>query len=579
MYKFRYLIWGFFILLFGLSFALLFTTFSTKQDPIDYGADKKDLNVVFTEFEGKIYASVPSNGYYEVKEADPATFKVFTDSYQDAHIGYDHKNVYAGNIILEGLDPKNLKILGNNYYTDGKTTYYCARNSEKNDDLSAVGFVLQLIGESMGLSGKPQNYWYPFQELPKDNVYQSTSNYALAVNGQTAFYKGLEMKQANPRSIRPISTHYWDGDVRTSQTYFTDGTNVYYQNDLLPLKYNPSIKQIDVEGDIPSRSAYLIDDKQGMVYVDGKAFDDSKAPYRLLGMNLDHAYQVIFVSKDGLYFYDTEAEKVRRAGDNPFAGNQFQELAPDVFASGGKVYFLRATEQWRRKRGLQSRTTHLVELKEVATSGLKKISAQDFRSGSVWQSGKRYFYFDDLGSSQLMPSAVYEISDAQTVQLLSNATNVRTDDIRQLRYNKKLTEPEGESIVEAVTKSGSDWYESYWLIFGIIPLVYLISFLFRNTKMAPFLIKDGYLIMNNLTFKKYKIEEIDRVLFRSVVTNSKIGGYSGTMQVKLKNGKSSFSKMFSTRFTLTPESDNQVIAYIRELQKELKEAAIESAFH
>ena len=164
------------------------------------------------------------------------------------------------------------------------------------------------------------------------------------------------------------------------------------------------------------------------------------------------------------------------------------------------------------------------------------------------------------------------------VQYLSNAMDVRTDDIRQLRYNKKLSEPEGESIVEAVTKSGSDWYQSYWMIFGIIPLVYLISFLFRNIKMAPFLIKDGYLIMNNLTFKKYKIEEIDRVLFRSVVTNSKIGGYIGTMQIKLKNGKSSGRKMFTTRFTLTSETDTQVIAYIRELQKELKEAGIESEF-
>ncbi|WP_131450885.1 hypothetical protein [Chryseobacterium sp. FH1] len=96
--------------------------------------------------------------------------------------------------------------------------------------------------------------------------------------------------------------------------------------------------------------------------------------------------------------------------------------------------------------------------------------------------------------------------------------------------------------------------------------------------MHPFLIKDDHLIINSLFFRKYKIQEIDKVVFRSVKTNYRMGGYSGTMRIDLKNGKSNRTSMYSARMTLVSESDTKVIAYIRELQKQLKEAGIESEF-
>lgn len=578
LYKFRFLLYGFLIFIFVMMFAVLFISLSDKGDPIGYGADKTELNGVFTRFEGKVYASVPSNGDYEVIDADSASFKTIPDTYADAHIGYDSKHVYAGNMILEGLDPAKLRVLGNNYYTDGKTTYYCARNSEKNESLSAVGFIIRLGAQGLGLAGKPQNYWYPFKRLPDGKAYQSGQGFAIAVNDEVAFFKGQELKASDAKTIRPIKIHYWDRDVRDSDTYFTDGKNVYYQNDLLPLQYNDKIHEVGIEGDLPSRAGYLFNPQNGMVYVNGKAFDESKAPYRLLGINLKHAYQALFVSKDGLYFYDTEAEKVLRAGDNPFENNQFQEIAPDVFTSGNKIYFLKATEQWGRKTGLQSRTTHLMALKGVQASSLKKISHVDSQPGSVWQTGNRYFYFDDLGSSQLMPSSIYEIKDINTLKSLASGGRVGTDAIRDLSRNNNITEAEGDTILKAVTDSNDEWYRSYWLIFGAVILVYAISFLFRNVKMHPFFIKDGYLIVNNLLFKKYKIEDIEKVVFRSVKSNPKVGGYGGTMRIDLKNGKSSRNSMFSTRMTLTSETDTQVIVYIRELQKLLKEAGIESEF-
>ncbi|KQS91931.1 DKNYY domain-containing protein [Chryseobacterium sp. Leaf394] len=557
VYRFRFLIYGILAFIFLMMFALFLSLFSEKGDPISYGSDKRDLNGVFTLFEGKIYAMVPSNGYYELSDANPDSFQTFQDTYQDSHIGFDDQHVYAGNIIMKGLDPKKLKSLGNNYYSDGETTYHCARNSENNDNLSVVGFIIGKMGQSLGLSGKPQNYWYPFVKMPEGKIYQSKSGFALAVNNSTAFFKGIEMKNADPSAIRPIKTHYRDGDVRESDSYFTDGKNVYFQNSLLPVQYNETIQQIDVEGDIPSRSAFLIDSKNGMVYVNGIPFDDSKAPYRLLGMNLKHAYQVLFVSKKGLYFYNTETEKAERAGDNPFADNQFQEIAPDVFTSGNKVYFLKAEEYWRRNRGLQSRTTLLLQLEGVQASDFKKISHPDSYKGSIWQVGNRYFYFDDLGSSQLIPSAVYEIKDMPTVKFMADAGSLSTDAIRNLIRDNKITAPKGETILKAITESDHAWYQSYWMIPVAVVLVYVISFLFRNVKVHPFFIKDGYLIINNLLFKKYPIGDIDKVVFSCVKTNSRVGGYSGKMQMVQKNGKRSRNFLFSSRLTLVSESESK----------------------
>ncbi|MDP9956000.1 hypothetical protein J2X97_001637 [Epilithonimonas hungarica] len=149
---------------------------------------------------------------------------------------------------------------------------------------------------------------------------------------------------------------------------------------------------------------------------------------------------------------------------------------------------------------------------------------------------------------------------------------------RDLSRNYKLTEAEREKVLKAVTKSNNGWYRSYWVIFGAVVLVYAISFLFRNVKVHPFLIEDGFLLMNNLLFKKYKIEDIHRVIFRSVKTNYKSNGYTGHMKILMKNGRSSRNTIFSTRMTLVSETDTQVIVYIRELQKLLKEAGIESEF-
>lgn len=576
IYKYRYLVYTLLGLLLLFMFTLLSGVISNSDSSFAFDQKATKINGVFSTLDAKVYAMVPSNGYYEVKGVKPESFHTLPDNFADAHIGFDQQHVYAGNLILEGLNPASLKPLGNNYFSDGTTTYYCSHNTERNPDLGALKEVFQIIGQRFGLNSKPQSYWYPYVKLPASKTaYQAILKYGIAVDGVHAYYKGLAMPEANPQSMQPLYMRRDGKDDRESIVHFTDGKHVYYQNELLPLSYNTSLHELNIEGDIPGRNTYLIDEQNGMVYVDGLPFDIYKAPYKVLSIQLKHANQVLFAARDGIYFYNAEEKQVERAGSNPFGQNGFKEIAADVFKSGDKFYYLRSREDWGRKSGLHSRKTSLMELKNVP--GLHSISDSLSRYGNVWQSGNRYYYFDDLGSSQLMSDAVYEIQDSMVAQVLATSGMLRSDDIRELDRIGGLAKADSKDILTATTPYGNkDRKILYWFMGGAILLALLLGYLLRNKKMPPFVLKDDWLIINNLSFKRYRIGEVDKVLFRIVHRNGRAVGYTGKMQVLRTNGKASWSWSFATRITLLPESEAELRQYITELQVTLSDAGIKS---
>ncbi len=576
LYKYRFVIYTLLGLLLLTLFTTMFAVCSGNENTYDFEQKATRLNGVFATYEGKVYAMVPRNGYYEVKGANATTFKVFPDNFQDAHIGYDERNVYAGNMILKGLTPATLKALGNNYYTDGTLTYYCSRNSERNTSLLTLTEVVQLVGERMGINGKPQSYWYPSVSLPASKAgYRAKEGFGIAVSDQQAFYKGLPLTGADPQTINPVAVRWQGRSEEESSAHFTDGKKVYYHDQLLPVAAGAEVYELHIEGDVPSRNTYLIDEKNGMVYADGHPFDVKKAPYRLLSADLSHANQVLFAAKEGIYFYNAEKEKVERAGKNPFSGNNFEIIAPDVFRSGDKIYYLAAEEYWGRKSGLQSRSTHLLRLEGVAASGMHPLGDAENRYGNVWQSGSRYYYFDDLGSSQLMPDAVYAIKDAATAQRLAAAEDLRADDIRKRLSAGKLVPAPGEEVLSAVTDYDNPDYKAVYWIVGIgIGIALLVTFLLRNKKIAPFIIHDHKLIINNLSFKQYPLKDIDRVVFR--IERATKGGYIAKMRVLQFNGKTGRWFRFSEKISLMPETELTLKAYITELQTQLSGQGIRS---
>ncbi len=576
MYRYRYLFYLFLAFIILTSAALLYALVSDREDSFDFDQHDTELNGIFSTYNGKVYAQVPSNGYYEVKGADLSTFITIPDR-MDAHIASDSKNVYAGNIILKGLDPKKLTVLGNNYYTDGTVTYYVDPITEANESLSGLEYMIQLLGYQLKMADKPQNYWYRFTELPKGKKYRSSRGAGIAVSDQQVFCNGLPLPKADPENIRPLFIREEKGSGRESIDYFTDGRHVYFQNQLLPLAYNTSLYEIHIDGDLPSRDAYLMDEQTGMVYVDGKSFDPEKAPYQLLSIHLKHANQAIFTSTEGMYFFNTDTEEVERAGENPFMNNRYKEISPDVFVSGYKVYYLEETENRSRKSGLQGRSTHLLELEDIPALSLRQLDFGNMEYGSIWQSGNRYFYFDDLGGSQLMPAAVYQIKNPGTAKQMAASQNLSSDEIRNFWSSGELQEAGNKKIWTATTDfpdNGRHW--ALWMIGGIFGMLFLILLLFRNKKIAPFFFREDWLIINTFTFSKYKISDIRKVVFSTVKSGARNGGYQGRFFIMMKKGETSRYFTFASGVSLFPESESKIRVYIKELQAQLKKKGIES---
>lgn len=571
MYKYRYLLYAVLGILAVAAGNLVYALMS-DADP-DFGEKKTELNGVFSFYNGKVYALMPSNGYYEVSGARPETFKTLKE-YNDSHIGYDDQHVYAGNQVLEGLQPANTVALGNDYYSDGKVTYYVDGNSERNEALGICGFMVQTVGYRFGWADKPQNYWYPFVRLPEGR-YQAILNYAVAVNGQQAFYKGLPMAKANPNTMQALPIRFSERSDRESIDYFSDGRHVYYHDQLLLPAYHPGLYETGIEGDIASRNVYLTDKKNGMVYVDGHPFNPEQSPYRLLSADSRHANQILWLSEKGIYFYNAETEEQERAGDTPFQGNHPEELAPDIFRSGDAVYYLSASESRARKSGLQSRKTHLNRLKNVRASTLQKVHSGNPDHSRVWKSGSRYFYFDNLGSSQLLPSAIYEIREADVIRELTDADNLGSDAVRSLLSSDKLTEPDHETLVTASTDYNHHKNAFFWIAGGVFAFI-LMFVLLSRIPVAPFTVKDGYLIVNTLFFKKYKLIDIEKVVFAIGIPFIGRGGAMGKMQIILANGKKSRTYIFSSKIKLLPESQYDLTSYIQKLQDQLRDHHVKS---
>jgi len=146
---------------------------------------------IYKRYDGAIYAAVPSNGYYRMGEADPASFKAFdTPTYDGRQAARDSRHVYCGNLILPGLKPASTQFLGNSYFSDGATTYYCALFTTINRELGAVREVWQTLLFRTGHGPKPQTYLHPFIALPASSQpYRALLDRDLATDGSRVFLR------------------------------------------------------------------------------------------------------------------------------------------------------------------------------------------------------------------------------------------------------------------------------------------------------------------------------------------------------------------------------------------------------
>ena len=423
----------------------------------------------FFKYQGKIYVFTLNDGMQELKNVDIATFKPFEpEDYFTQNIALDKNSVYFGNVIIPDLNPNKLKVIGNGYYTDGTNTYFYSPFSEFDKDSS--------------------KYIYPYKKMENVKNLKALKDFELfAVDGENVYYKGEILKNVDLNTLEII-------DKNTE--YFSDKKNVYYKSKLLPIKNSGKLKIVSSEqGD-----EFLYDEASGYVFIGDYSFDREKAPYKVIGNNGTTLYNLIFIAKDGIYYYDSEKKKQLKAGDNIFIGN-IEEISPNIFTDDENIYYFSAYSVRSASRNnngeLISRNTDICYLDKK--DGWEKV--KDIREssiGSIWKKGNKYYYFNNLGIFHFTDNTIYEISDKETLDyLLAKAddetddikseglTAINTDYIRDLIKNEKLIAVSGEKKMTITVKYKTDIVDKIFKYFIRISLVvYLIFFIFKNFRKS-----------------------------------------------------------------------------------------------
>ena len=421
-------------------------TYEIKTNGKQYG--KND----FFEYQGKVYSFGLSGDMEVLKNVDIATFKAL--EIRDSHIrniGLDRKFVYLGNIVIPDLNPNKLKVIGNGYYTDGTTSYFLSPFSE--------------------FDKKSSNYIYPYKKIENTKNLKALDNFELfAVDGDNVYYKVEILNNADLNTLEIIDKN---------AEYFADKENVYYKSNLLPIKNSGELKIVSSEhGD-----KFLYDEVNGYVFIEDYSFDREKAPYKVIGNNGTTLYNLIFIAKDGIYYYDNQKKQQLKAGDNIFIGN-IEEISPNVFTDDENIYYFSAykvsTATKKSIGELISKNTDICYLDKK--EGWEKVA--DIKEGyvaSIWKKEGKYYYFNNLGIFPFMDNTIYEISDKETLNYLLSKADDKTDDIEELIKNEKLIAVSGEKKMTITVKYKTDIVDKIFKYFIRIFLVaYLIFFIFKE---------------------------------------------------------------------------------------------------
>ena len=467
-FKIAIVIFGF-LVLFSIPISLFYMgkvdgkSYEIKNNGEQYGTSN------FFKYQGKIYVFTLNDGMQALENVDMETFKTLNSGdYYTKNIGLDKNNVYFGNIIIPDLDSNKLEVIGNGYYTDGTNSYFFSPFSE--------------------LDKNSSKYIYPYKKIENAKNLKAYENLELfAVDGDNVYYKGEILKNTDLNTLKIIDKN---------NEYFADKENVYYRSKLLPIKNSGKLKIVSSEqGD-----TFLYDEASGYVFIEDYSFDREKAPYKVLGNNGTTLYHLIFIAKDGIYYYDSEKKKQLKAGDNIFIGN-VEELSPNIFTDDENIYYFSAysvRSGSRKNLGeLLSRNTEIYYLDKK--DGWEKV--KDIREssiGSIWKKGNKYYYFNNLGIFHFTDNTIYEISDKETLDyLLAKAddetddikseglTAINTDYIRELIKNEKLIAVSGEKKMTITIKYKTDIVTKIFKYFiRIFLVVYLIFFIFKNFRKS-----------------------------------------------------------------------------------------------
>ena len=468
-FKIAIVIFGF-LVLFSIPISLFYMgkvdgkSYEIKNNGEQYGTSN------FFKYQGKIYVFTLNDGMQALENVDMETFKTLNSGdYYTKNIGLDKNNVYFGNVIIPDLDPNKLEVIGNGYYTDGTNSYFYSPFSE--------------------LDKESSNYIYPYKKIENVKNLKALENLELfAVDGDNVYYKGEILKNTDLNTLKIIDKN---------NEYFADKENVYYRSKLLPIKNSGKLKIVSSEqGD-----TFLYDEASGYVFIGDYTFDKEKAPYKVIGNNGTNLYNLIFIGKDGIYYYDSEKKKQLKAGDNIFIGN-IEEISPNIFTDDENIYYFSAhsvRSGSRKNLGeLLSRNTDIYYLDKKDGWGKVK-DIREGNIGSIWKKENKYYYFNNLGIFHFTDNTIYKITNKETLNyLLSKAddetddiksedlTAINTDYIRELIKNEKLIAVSGEKKMTITIKYKTDIVDIIFKysirIFIVVCFIFTIFKNFRKSR-------------------------------------------------------------------------------------------------
>ena len=423
---------------------------------------------IYIKYKDEIYACVYGLSY-QLDNVDIGSFKVLDSmDYSNSYVAVDKNNVYFGNQIVSDLDPNKLYTVGNDYYSDGINSYFCLDTFEKNEDLANKSKIRQYIEYYFFKGEKPQEYSYPFKKVETTKTLKAIQDLRyLASDGEKIYYQGEVLENADLNTLRAVDRY---------KEYFADKENVYYKSKLLSLSSNEKLKVVraDQEGE-----DYLFDGLNGNVFLEEYPFDKKYLPYQVLGEESNHIRDLLFASKDGIFFYNPETKKQERAGDNIFIG-EIEEINPSVISDDKNIYYLHSYNVYKKKKARFAYRDILISKNiGIFSLGEKKDweKIKDIASGTtgqVWKRGNNYYYFDNLGVHQLIDDVIYEIKDNRTLEKLLDTKYISTDEMREFVRNKKMIAVKGEEITTASIKYKESHTAQIFLAVFLITFVAII---------------------------------------------------------------------------------------------------------
>ena len=461
-------------------FAVLFTVFFMVY-VASYEEENDFTQIGNSEFyatpQGKIYALIPSGGKFELKGVRADKFKVLAPGgYRGRNVGMGENAVYCGNLAMIGLDMARTRAIGNGYFTDGRVSYFCSDVGERNYELGEFTEMVQTVRYALLGADKPQSYIYKTKRVSSVNLAPildfgfAAEKAALRGESGRVYFEGRQLEGADARALRYVL----DARGRSSDFYVTDGRDVYFKSSRLAVKFTAELHEAAYFNGVH----YLLEPVSGAVYADENEFAPKFAPYSLpFGVSGAHAYHLLFRGKGGIYFWERhsggESGELKRAADDPFA-DDISPLAGSVFISGAQTYFVQSREVWHRNksgRRLGSRHTELFRL-ETSEQWRKIGLVRNGVYGAVYVNGDKIYYFDAMGTGQLIESSVYEIADTDAIEILTRpydprGKNLGSEDIRKMIKDGRLVPAQGELVFEAVTSY--DGVERYylWIFLGV----------------------------------------------------------------------------------------------------------------